>query len=99
MDDVVFIGGLTFAAVEIAKQAGLPGRYAGLAAVILGVIIACLAGYAGDPPSGALPEWIITGVVAGLSAAGVYSGARAATTSPQPRDEQGRFTSRNDGDA
>jgi hypothetical protein len=93
MADVVYLSGLTFAAVDVAKRAGLPSRYAGLAAIILGVLIACLDGYQRGEPSSQLANWVTAGIVAGLTAAGVYSGAKAATELP-PRDARGRFTRR-----
>jgi len=81
MGDVLELAGITFAAVTVCKQAGLPARYAGLAAVVLGVVIAVIMTLATPVPD--QPTAVGNGIVAGLSAAGAYSGAKAATERPQ----------------
>jgi len=93
MGDIVYLSGLTYAAVEILKQAGLPTRYAGLAAILLGVLIAVFDGHQRGEPATQAGAWVTNGIVAGLSAAGLYSGAKAATKLPA-RDARGRFTAR-----
>lgn len=67
---------LTIAVVQILKDAALPTRYAGLAALATGICAALLVRLAGIG-SGPLALAALTGAVAGLSAAGVWSGARA----------------------
>lgn len=69
---------LTIGVVQMLKEAFLPDRWAGLAAVVVGVLagVAVRAAGIGD---GAYGLAALTGAVAGLSAAGVWSGARAAT--------------------
>jgi len=56
--------------VELAKRLGLPVKYASLFAVILGVAAAFLL------ESGAIAQKALTGIVYGLSAAGLYSSAK-----------------------
>lgn len=58
--------------IEVAKKAGLPNRYAPLLAVTLGVI----SGIGLREPNTSMVIGIIEGVVIGLSAVGMYSGAR-----------------------
>ena len=65
------------ALVQLSKTTGLPDRFAGLAALAYGLVIAPLflaAGMGG----GSYPAALVAGLFAGLSAAGVYSGTRAA---------------------
>lgn len=59
--------------VEVCKRAGMDSRYASGLAVILGVV------FMGVWGNGDLPDQLFEGVVAGLSAAGLYSGAKAVT--------------------
>ncbi len=63
------------ALVELAKRQGLPVRYAGLAAVLIGMGLLTLAGLAlGEPvDAGTVARWAIGGIVYGLAAAGLYS--------------------------
>jgi uncharacterized membrane protein YedE/YeeE len=60
------------ACVEVAKRAGLPVRYAGLAAIAFAMALLALqdAVRLTDLP---WPTWAIGGVVYGLAAAGFYS--------------------------
>jgi hypothetical protein len=67
---------MTIAIVQVLKDAAMPTRYAGLAALATGVVAALLIRLAGIG-SGPLALAALTGAVAGLSAAGVWSGARA----------------------
>ncbi len=59
--------------VAIAKEAGLPSRWAGVAAALLGLL-------AGLAPVGDMTLVVaaLSGLVGGLTAAGVYSGQKAA---------------------
>jgi hypothetical protein len=63
--------------VEVAKRAGLPARYAGLLAIGLATALVALRDLAlqGGTP-GELARWLLSGVVYGLAAAGLYSQAR-----------------------
>lgn len=67
----------TLGLVQVAKSAGLPDRWAGVAAVALGVLLGALIRLAGVG-GGSVGLAAIAGLVAGLSAAGVWSGTRAA---------------------
>lgn len=60
--------------VQAARLAGFPTRFAALLAILLGSVIEVAL-------HGLSPPTLLAGVVAGLSAAGLYSGARA-TASP-----------------
>lgn len=62
---------LVVALVEAAKRAGLPAAYAPIAAVAFAIPLVALLGGAIDT------EALVTGIVAGLSAAGLYSGTKA----------------------
>ena len=63
--------------VAIAKEAGLPSRWAGVAAALLGIVLGLVAGLA---PVGDATIVVagLSGLVGGLTAAGVYSGQKAA---------------------
>ncbi len=79
MDLVIY--GLPIAAVivglvELAKGQGLPSRYAPVLAVVLGLAFATL-GRLDDPTAGTWLQVELLGLITGLSASGLYSGARA----------------------
>ena len=59
--------------VEVLKYSGLPTKYAPLASLILGVVYGLT--MVSQDVSGA-----ILGIVAGLSASGLFSGTKAVTT-------------------
>ncbi len=64
------------ALVEGAKQAGLPVRFAGLAAVGCAIALLALGDLAladGTPDVGQIARWLVGGIVYGLAAAGLYS--------------------------
>jgi len=65
---VAIVTGLT----EVIKRIGLPSKFAPLTAIAIGLIISFL-------NRGALPTDIVimTGIVAGLTSAGLYSGTKA----------------------
>ena len=67
---------ITLGLVQLAKSAGLPTRWAGLAAVIIGALAGLFANLAGGEQA-SIANAALTGIVAGLSAAGVWSGTRA----------------------
>jgi len=79
MDLVLY--GLPIAAVivglvELAKGQGLPSRYAPVLAVCLGLLFATL-GKLDDPTVGTWLQVELLGLITGLSASGLYSGAKA----------------------
>jgi hypothetical protein len=67
---------LTVGVVQVLKEAGLPTRYAGVAALATGVLAGLLVRLSGIG-DGPLALASLTGAIAGLSAAGAWSGARA----------------------
>ncbi len=62
--------------VELAKGQGLPSRYAPVLAVCLGLAFATL-GKLDDPAVGTWLQTEMLGLITGLSASGLYSGAKA----------------------
>ncbi|AXH48597.1 holin [Microbacterium phage Sansa] len=64
------------ALVTLFKDLGLPSKLSPLVAVVLGVALSVLSALALGP-IGNLYETISLGVILGLSAAGLYDGARA----------------------
>ncbi len=70
------------ALVEGAKRAGLPVRFAGLAAVGCAIALLALGDLAladGTPTVGQIARWLVGGIVYGLAAAGLYSQRHVAT--------------------
>ena len=67
---------LTIAVVQVLKEAALPTRYAGLAALATGIAAGLFVRLSGIG-TGPLALAALTGAVAGLSAAGVWSSTRA----------------------
>lgn len=62
--------------VEVAKRAGLPVRWAGMVAVLAGVALVALGDLAQGGSEAATPaRWVVTGIVCGLAACGLYSQA------------------------
>ena len=78
---------LTPGLVEILKRGGLPARYAGAAAILSAALLAALADIAGIVPvpgadtAARVAVWILSGIVYGLAAAGLYSQGKILTTS------------------
>lgn len=68
MIDELTLGAVVFTIVEISKTAGLHSKYAPMLALILGAGFGFLSGLG-----------LITGVIAGLTASGLYSGAKASS--------------------
>lgn len=60
------------ACVEVLKRAGLADRYAGVAAIVCGILLLALGDLAVEN-SGHWSTWVVGGVVYGLAAAGLYS--------------------------
>jgi len=69
--------GIVPGVVEIAKRAGLPTRFAGVAAVVAATIFITLSDVAqsGDV-AGSFASWVLRGIVTGLAASGLYSQAK-----------------------
>ncbi len=63
--------------IQVAKMAGLPSKYAPIGALILGVVGALILG-------GPIGVAILSGLIVGLSASGLYSGVGAVTSPSQP---------------
>lgn len=86
MDAIVTIASIPaiLALVQLAKQFGIQGKWSTLLAVVLGVVLQ--SGDAAFISGASTPaEWwaaIGTGLVLGLSAAGLYDTARIASASP-----------------
>lgn len=59
--------------VELAKRLGLPTAYAGLLAVIMGVLLVA----AQSLLTGQARDIVLSGLATGLAAAGLYSGTKA----------------------
>ena len=70
---------LTIGVVQLLKEAFLPDRWAGLTAIAVGLLVGVMVRTAGIGDGG-YGLAAITGAVAGLSAAGVWSGTKAATS-------------------
>jgi hypothetical protein len=73
---VAMAGVFTLPLVELVKNQGLPTRYAPVASVACGLVIVTLLVGAGVVSLG-IWAIIFTGLLAGMSAAGVYSGGKA----------------------
>src|SRR5688572_25904143 len=70
--------------VEVAKRAGLPARYAGLAAIVTATLLVALGDLAGAGVGRAPAGWALMGIVYGLAAAGLYD--QVTTAAPFRRD-------------
>lgn len=82
MQELIVFGvpavGLIIVLVELIKRYGMDPRWAPLVAVGVGILFAVLAKVAAMYPGfAAWYEVVIVGVVAGLTAAGLYSGQKA----------------------
>lgn len=73
------LSALVVAGVEFTKRAGLPTRWAPVAALVWGLAFAALGRLAGVSDLAQASVWttVLTGIVSALIAAGVYSGGRA----------------------
>lgn len=74
--------GLVVAGVELTKRTGLRSRWAPVAALVWGQVIAWLLAWAGllGLAAGRPAETILTGLVAAFVASGVYSQAKTVAT-------------------
>jgi hypothetical protein len=62
---------------QMAKGLGLPDRYAAPVAVALGLAFGVVAKLSENPAIAAWVEPVLLGLLTGLAAAGLYSGAKA----------------------
>ena len=78
----LFAAPLIVALVELAKNVGLPSRWAPLLALSLGILTAF--GTVAAIPEPPQPPFLtlLVGIALGLSAAGLYSGTKGLTRSP-----------------
>jgi hypothetical protein len=72
LTSAVAIVPIIVALVQVGKMVGLPSRFAPLVAIGTGIFISFLFGH----ESGDMSQTILSGVVFGLSASGLYSGIR-----------------------
>jgi hypothetical protein len=74
LDDTVIIA-LVPGCVEVAKRSGLPPRMAPIAALAMALLLVALSHLAGDPDPltvGVAARLILTGLIDGLAAIGLY---------------------------
>ncbi len=64
------------ALVELAKRLGLPTAYAGLASILGSALILGLVSLQADALLGGWATWLLTSIVYGLAASGLYSQVR-----------------------
>jgi hypothetical protein len=92
LTNAVIIGALP-GLVEVAKRAGLPSRYAGVCAILLGALLIAIddlsrrGGQTGD-----IATWLAGGIIAGLAASGLYSQARALGSGSDAPEEDAPLT-------
>ncbi len=73
------------ACVEVAKRSGMPTRYAGVMAILTGIVLLALRDLAMSYPLN-WATWIIGGIVYGLAAAGLYSQTTMLASRPPSQD-------------
>lgn len=69
---VALLAGLCIALVEMVKQVGIPERFVGVAALVIGIAVTLVAGQAGWTVGG-FWHLILVGIMVGLIAAGLWS--------------------------
>ncbi len=79
LTSAVAIVPIIVALVQVGKMVGLPSRFAPLVAIGTGIFISFLFGH----ESGDMSQTILSGVVYGLSASGLYSGIRTTANATQ----------------
>jgi hypothetical protein len=78
--DAVIVG-IVPAVVEVAKRAGLPVKYAGIAAILIATAIVALVDLAGgNNATGSYARWVLGGLIYGLAGVGLYSQAQRLPT-------------------
>jgi len=74
--DAVIVG-IVPAVVEVAKRAGLPVKYAGIAAILVATAVVALVDLSGgNNTTGSYARWVLGGLVYGLAGVGLYSQAQ-----------------------
>lgn len=71
--------GIVVGLTQAVKMIGMPSKFAALVAIAIGIVIAYLAASIA-PEIVAFGEIILTGLIYGLTAAGLYSGTKALVT-------------------
>jgi hypothetical protein len=74
LDDTVIIA-LVPGCVEVAKRSGLPGRFAPIAAILFALVLVALSQLADDPGPitlALMARLLLTGLIDGLAAIGLY---------------------------
>ncbi len=86
--DAVIVG-LVPAIVEAAKRAGLPAKYAGVAAILVATTLVALVDLAdSNDPTGSLARWLLSGIVYGLAGVGLYTQAQRLPISQLRRESK-----------
>lgn len=67
---------LVIGIVAVARQAGLPSKYAPLASVLVGIVLAVLADVTSTVDFDTWYSALVTGIATGLMASGLYSGTK-----------------------
>lgn len=83
LDSVELVTGVSImivtpALVEVAKQMGLPVKFAGMASILFAMMLLAVGGIAAGVSANGhqVATWILAGFVYGLAAAGLYSQTR-----------------------
>lgn len=76
---ITLLAGVVVGIVEVIKRSGMPSRWAGLAAIAIGILLAQLGGLAGRLDGNAW-DLALIGILVGITAAGVWSIPKAVNT-------------------
>lgn len=94
MTDAVLVGAIASAVVQALKRTGLASDLYGVVLIVVGALAGAALAYAsGD---GTMGDGAVAGIIAALTAAGIYSTAKVAGRDRPARDERGRFVARED---
>jgi hypothetical protein len=85
LTSAVAIVPIIVALVQVAKMVGLPSKFSPLVSLGAGVLISFLFGH----DSGDMSQTILSGVVYGLSASGLYSGIKTTAHAKQNESNNG----------
>lgn len=77
MEQITQIAGMVLGLVAVLSNAGLPSKLKGVTAVVLGILLATIY-------SGFTKETIIAGIIAALSASGLWSNVKTMTKDVTP---------------
>jgi len=80
--DTLIVGGVAASViiiglVEVAKRSGMPVKWAPLLSLCLGIVVAVAYGLLNQVTGSAWLDLVGLGILAGLSACGIYSGTKA----------------------